>query len=423
MKESFLAILEEKIGLDINSIGTKTVERAIQRCISTSGESSYDSYVSKLSNSETEWQNLIDAIVVPETWFYRDSKALIAVAQVLQEEWISHLGIPQVHLMSAACSTGEEPYSMAMVLFEAGFDPRQFRIDAIDISADALDWAKRGIYRKKSFRGFNPELLARYFTSCSDGMQINDNVKHQVTFRLENLIHPQGLPKDYYQAIFCRNVLIYFTRPNQELVVRHLRQALKERGMLVVGPAESGVLLSSSFTSIRKNSAMLFRRENPILHGGSRASLSAKRHTLPTVVKSIKPLEAHNDSKLSLPKTPIPQQIAPVPRPWYVVAREYADNGRMAEAERLCLTELEKNRSSGEGYFLLGLIKDASGDSTSAETMYRKAIYWEPEHVEALQHLALLLERQGDLPTAKVMRIRAERIVSGAPKEERLDRL
>jgi len=422
MNATFEAMLAEKIGLDTSSIGSKTVERAIQRCLAESGKNTMEEYLETLSSSDAEWQNLIDAIVVPETWFYRDAKALTAVAQLLRDEWLAHLGFSQVRLLSAACSTGEEPYSLAMAMFEAGVDPRQFRIDAIDISHVALKWAERGVYRKKSFRGFRDDMQSRYFTSCPEGLRIADAVRQQVSFRLENLISPKSLQPDFYQAVFCRNVLIYFSRPVQETVVGHLRQTLKERGVLAVGPAEGGLLLQSSFNAIRRGAALLFQKEIP-----SSAPPSQPKTLFPGIGLSgqAKPALKRAPAPAPMPNPrPVPPQIStPVARPWHEIAREYADTGRMLEAERLCVSELGKNCDAAEGYFLLGLIRDSSEDSIGAETMYRKAIYWAPEHVEAMQHLSLLLERRGDEPGARLLRQRAARILSNLAAKDQTDPL
>lgn len=144
--------LRDAIGLDIASIGIPAVRRAVHlRVAATRGDLAR--YFAYLKQTPSELQELIDAIVVSETWFFRDPASFAAVVTRLRErpEWVHPTS--SVRILSLPCSTGEEPYSIAMALLNAGLQAERFRIDAIDISARALSAAKLGLYRRHSFRG------------------------------------------------------------------------------------------------------------------------------------------------------------------------------------------------------------------------------------------------------------------------------
>src|ERR1700730_16908720 len=145
------ALLKEKMGLDAESIGVACVERAVRERLAAQGLENAQLYWELLSASEPALQELIEAIVIPETWFFRDPEAFAALVRVVREEWLpqhTHSAGAQgtLRILSLPCSTGEEPFSMAMALLDSGFPAQRFHIDAIDISLRAIAHAERGIY-------------------------------------------------------------------------------------------------------------------------------------------------------------------------------------------------------------------------------------------------------------------------------------
>ena len=154
---------------------------------------------------------------MPETWFFRDREAFAALALTVYEDWLGAHPEDHLRLLSLPSSTGEEPYSMAMALLDAGFPANRFRVDAVDISARALARAGHAVYGKNSFRGNELGFRDRHFEATAHGYRLSDAVRRQVQFQQGNLLAAGFLPGvESYDVIFCRNVLIYFDRAAQD---------------------------------------------------------------------------------------------------------------------------------------------------------------------------------------------------------------
>jgi chemotaxis protein methyltransferase WspC len=362
-------------------------------------------YGDHLSASAEELQELIEAVVVPETWFFRDPPAFVALARLVTEEPRSALRV-----ISIPCSTGEEPYSLVMSLLDAGFLPQQLHVDAVDISARALATAKRGVYGNNSFRGADLTFRDRYFQPTAKGYAIAEPVRSHVTFHHKNILAPDfGFRQESYDVIFCRNLLIYFDRPTQEQVIKILTALLTPTGYLFVGPAEAFLASGCGFTSLNQAMSFAFRRTGAKPSGPAILPRPARRVIQPTMLK---------------PQRSLAPAFVPIPVPPLVnlagtdlgQARRLADAGRLQEAATWCDADLVTRGPSCETYYLLGLVSDAAGDHGRAGACYQKAIYLQPEHVEALTHLALIKEAQGDFSAAGRLHERARRVESSDRK-------
>src|SRR6266446_11000727 len=135
---AFAHLLQQTMGLDAASIGASAIEHAVQERLSACKLKDTHAYWEHVCASETELQALIEAVVVPETWFFRDREAFAAMVRVVQEEWLQTHPEGGLRLLSLPCSTGEEPYTMAMALLDAGVPAHRFQVEAVDISARVL---------------------------------------------------------------------------------------------------------------------------------------------------------------------------------------------------------------------------------------------------------------------------------------------
>jgi chemotaxis protein methyltransferase WspC len=397
------ALLKQAMGLDVVSVGPTVIERAVQERQRVCGTPTLAAYVDLVRHSESELQALIETVVVPETWFFRDPEAFAAAAGPAAEAWRHANTAGPFRLLSLPCSTGEEPYSMAMALLDGGWAADRFTIDAIDISGRVLDHARRAEYRRNSFRGANLAFRDRYFTAHGGVYRLSDAVRQQVHFRQANVFAPT-FPGDLqtYDAIFCRNMLIYFDRQGQAQVVDVLRRLLAPQGFLFVGPSETGTILASGFATARLPMAFAFRhreagpgtRTVPPAAPARRAAVSPRRLSPPP------------PSITRAPLVPAPSQRLDAD---LVEARQLADQGHFVEAARLCEEHLRRGPDA-EAFYLLGLVRDASGNHAEAVVQYRKALYLQPAHGEALAHLALLLEHQGQSAEARLLRDRLTRL-------------
>src|SRR6266436_4011826 len=249
------------MGLDAESIGVACVERAVRERLAARGLQDVQVYWEQLVTIEQELQDLIEAIVIPETWFFRDPEAFAALARAVREEWLSKHAAGTLRILSLPCSTGEEPFSMAMALLDGGLPPSRFHIDAIDISTRAIAWAEQGVYGKNSFRAKDLSFRDRYFEAAERGYRLSDGVRQQVHFRHGNLLSAGWLHGAHgYDVIFCRNVLIYFDRVTQRRAIEVLGRLLTASGLLFVGPSETGLLLDQGFVSAGIPLAFAFRQ-------------------------------------------------------------------------------------------------------------------------------------------------------------------
>jgi chemotaxis protein methyltransferase CheR len=166
-----------------------------------------------------------------------------------------------VRLWSAACSSGEEAYSLAMTLLESGkLGEAKLSIRATDISTRVLDIAERGFYRALSFRATEPAMIQRWFRPQDDGFVIDDRIKRLVAFGRLNLLDAARIGAEGpFDAIFCRNVLIYFDKPTQKRVVESFAKALRPGGYLFLGHAESLFHLTDLYEPIIGREAIVYR--------------------------------------------------------------------------------------------------------------------------------------------------------------------
>lgn len=430
--------LKTTMGLDAAAVGPGVVERAVLGRLRALGLADPDAYWRRLLAQPLEQQELIEAVVVPETWFFRGVEAFDALARAFAPRQADPAGAP-LRLLSLPCSTGEEPYTLAMTLLDAGWAPERLRIDAFDISERALAKARHAVYGANSFRGAELGYRDRHFRALGHGRwQLSERARGCVRFHRANVLDIDFLPRASgvgaagadaagfdaagFDAVFCRNLLIYFDRDTQVRTVAALARALAADGLLFVGAAETGLLLSLGYASAQIPMAAAFRRQRsepapapalqpwrapalaplPAARGGSAA---AARVAMPAPAADRPPAHRPSARPAATPAAP----AAPSPPSALERARRFADNGAFAQAAEICHAHLREHGPSAEALYLIGLIDGAGGDDARAEESFRKALYLQPDHAESLLHLALLLDARGDAAGARLMRQRASR--------------
>lgn len=398
-------LLKEAIGLDVTSVGEATIAQAANERRMACHCATLGDYQQLVRTSTVELQNFIERVVVPETWFFRNREAFEALHRIAQQT--AQRDGAGLRLLSLPSSTGEEPYSMAMTLFDAGMPPPRFVIDAVDISERALAHGRNGVYGRNSFREADLTFRDRYFEASGARFRITSRVRQQVVFRQGNLVSPDLLVgAGVYDVIFCRNVLIYFDAETQKRAVASLTRLLAPDGYLFIGSSESGILWKEGFSSAKWPNAFAFRR--------AAAEVKPAETVKP-------PRTGARTGRGPAPSTPSPRQperprparASKLQPPSLEEVRRLADGARFAEAARACTVYLRQNPSSADGYCLLAVVEEALGKTDEAATAYRKALYLDPEHGEALAHFALLLEKQGETSLAQALRQRARRVGPG----------
>ena len=200
--------------------------------------------------AEAEFDQIYDLVTTNETYFFREPAQLQAFIEEIVPEILLRKAVRKIRIWSAGCSSGEEAYTIAMLLEESGyFEKAAFEIFASDINQQVLTRARRGVYRDSAFRATASELQQKYFTHQPDGSwRINDSIRNRVSFGRLNLYDQARVSLlGYLDLIFCRNVIIYFDESSKKSVISNFYSRLVDGGYLLLGHSESLVSLSTQF--------------------------------------------------------------------------------------------------------------------------------------------------------------------------------
>ena len=403
------ALLRRATGL---SVSKAVAERAVGQRMEQTGFSDSAAYLQALTPAEMT--QLIELVVVPESWLFRDPQAFYATVELVQERWARGRA---TRILSIPCAGGEEPYSMAMALRDGGVPKQAFSIDAYDLSPGCIERAQAGIYGRNAFRAQDVAFRERYFTHVADdAYRIIDALREQVTFRQGNLLQfDTATYSRHYDVIFCRNLLIYFDKPTTRAAITNLSALLADDGMLLAGYAEVPSFCQNGFARLQFRQAFALKKETTAPAAAPQvASLPAVR-TLrsvpPAPRRAAAPIApaALRTRPVSVPSPP------PAPAPaaqtdLLAEARLLADRGQLREAGEKCHAHLARVPEAAEAYFMLGIINELAGKMDLADDYWRRCIYLQPDHYEALCHLALLAERNGNHTAAATLKARAARI-------------
>jgi len=430
VKERSLAtielVLEEKIGLSAEMVGSEAIGSIVRRRMEECRISDSADYLAYLQTSHAEWDELVEAVVVPETWFFRNEESFTFLGQYVRTEWLPKNKSGLLRVMSAPCSTGEEPYSIAMTLLEAGLLPTRFVIDAVDISRKGLHKAQQGVYGPESFRRQDTfAFRERYFKATADGYRLDESIKNSVRFIWGNLLEDNFFSDaEPYNIIFCRNLLIYLSSSAKKKVIGVINRLLAATGILFVGHAERSLFQDPELVSITIPGVFAYHRVGRVDNGRLRQQnrkpqhferrKSRPIHVLPEAPQPVA-ISAGISPKDEATNTELPVAVEHRKTPDEIIktldtARSLADQGDLKKALELCEHVLEQNAAHVQAYFLRGLIYQALNDYPRAEESFNKTIYLDPNHHEALYYLALIMEDHGERETADRLRQRIQRI-------------
>lgn len=409
-EQRFCDFLKAHIGLDVGSVGAPVVARAVAQRLASGAAADEDAYWALLQQSKQEQVALIDAVIVPETWFFRYPESFAALVRLALARLATLAGARPLRILSLPCATGEEPYSIAMALLDAGVAAPLFRIDALDVSPRVIERAQRGLYGRNSFRGEQLGFRERHFQACADGYLLHEAVRDRVRFQCGNLLAPGLLAEETpYDLTFCRNLLIYFDQQTQERVLEVLKRLTRRDGVLFIGPAEASLFSRMGMRSLGIPQAFAFQHPLEATPAPSRPPPppATPRREPPPRRTVARPGKASRTAPSSAESSAPPQADEAL----HEIAA-LADQGHLDEARQGCERLLRSRGPSAELFYWLGLLSDAGGRPDEAQDYYRKAIYLQPQHREALSHLATLLAARGDLAGARRLQERARRGVS-----------
>lgn len=394
----FLAM---RIGLYFPSGRWDDLERGMKAAARELGDASVEAYIHRVLSVPLTHQQieiLASHLTVGETYFFRDRHSFEALEQyVLPELILSRRDSERrLRIWCAGCCTGEEPYSIAMLLDRLLPDHEQWHVTvlATDINPQFLRKAAEGIYGNWSFRGTPAWVKEHYFKTGPHGrFEIHPRIKKMVTFSYLNLaddVYPSlSNNTNAMDIIFCRNVLMYFTAELAEKVVGNLYRAVMDGGWLAVSPVEASHTLFYRFSTVNFTGAMFYRKvaaddlrlppmpPQPVEIPALRPS--------PETLWRIEALPAAEE-KTGTPAGPLLQRQHEPDGPC-LMARLCANQGKLAEAAEWCGKAIVADKLNPQNHYLLATILEELGQDDAAEQSLKRALYLEPNFV--LAHFAL----------------------------------
>ncbi|MBV9468122.1 MAG: tetratricopeptide repeat protein [Abitibacteriaceae bacterium] len=485
--QSFHKLLTSRTGLHIRDKDHEQFRRTLAFRMKELKLLRPEAYYQLLDNatpqSEVEWKQLMARLTNGESYFFRDKGQLTLLQQTILPELIERNRRRHIlRVWSAGCSTGEEAYSLAILLHEllphhTGW---KLLILGTDINEEVLDKARQGIYSEWSFRMVDTELRQRYFQPVPKGYEIDPQIRRMVTFRHGNLrrdpfpnpaadIHEMDL-------ILCRNVLIYFDPAAVGAVLRKFELSLADEGYLVTGHAELnhqnlGQLKTKMFPESvayqRHLKAAIAPPSQPLPVPATPPTVqikpatpqqrtpAARPHSHPSIIppaKNAVPAQEKTNKTSLEPSSKLPAELPSnteellqqvkslLHNGSYTVALEkledalrrdtdnfavlalaaqaYANLGQHVKAAVYCRQAITLDSFAPAPYHLLAHIVEEQGQADEAKNLLKKVIYLAPSYVAAYIDLGALYQREGDMPRARQMRKTARELLQKMPPQE-----
>lgn len=432
--DGVLRFLAEHTGLALSPTRREHAESGIRRAMDRAGMTDPSPYLDSLARDEALLDDLIAEITVGETYFFRETGHFDAIRDDVLPDLLRHRAPDRpLRAWSAGCASGEEPYSIAMVLEEAGVTGPAHLIGT-DISRAALARAREARYGRWSLRGVDPERVNRFFTPEGDRWRLHERVRRSVEFRFLNLAldaYPSATTGTWgMDLVLCRNVLIYLDAATVTRIARGLHASLAEGGWLVTGPSDPSLSDAAPFETVVLKGGVLYRKP------GGTARVQPAFAPLPGPAPIPDPLRAWETPPRLRPEVrsggphATPPGAAPALDP-VVAATEALAAGRyedvlriaggardLAEVAGLRLRALANLRGaaaacveagaealrlplSAEVQFLHAVLLADSGRPADAERAARRALYLDRSLAVAHFLLGSILRRGGDLPAAR----------------------
>ena len=425
--------LGSRFGLDPDILGLTVLDEALQSRSREVGIAEFAAYAERWRREESERAALLRRLLVGETWLFREWPSFQCL-----EDWLLRQGsrfspAEPLRILSLPCATGEEAWSIAAIVDEAGLNDTRAIIDAMDINPEALSLARHGSYAQRKLRGQPMERWSKAFHPEPGGrLRVTATLRGLVRFVEGNAMDPAALRnREPYHIIFCRNMLIYMNAAARHQVLKTLSECLRPEGLLFLGHAEvatPGLGLVRSGIS----GAFAWRRDDEGRTAAARATPEARPRATPKRRPAARPIvlpdpvspilallpqppERTSTGRIDQRLTETAIQTDPAERALSADSRDEFDLDalrRMANEGRYeaVLGKLDSPAANlsldPEVHGLAGVVLGALGRKTQAMSRLRRALYLEPNHAESLAHLALLLEEQGDGAGAARLRAR-----------------
>jgi chemotaxis protein methyltransferase CheR len=453
--ERFRAVIAQRLGLEVDETKLGVLDELLAERIRQTRSGTAAGYLRRLDAAETagaEARVLAENLTVGETYFFRHADSLRAFAQVAVPDCLRRG--PRLRILSAGCSSGEEAYSLVMTLREQAhdFDAVETSVRAIDINPAALRKARDGIYTAWSLRETPAHLRARYFRPSGALQELDPEVRARVVFEERNLIEddPVFFYPGAFDAIFCRNVTIYFAQETTRQVIARLSGALSRGGYLFLGHSENLRGISTDFHLCHSHGTFYYQRRDGEAAAPASPPEPGSRPApfyLPDATGSWVDDIGRASARIARLAHDPPAEPAPAPAPpeppappppsagdvalalSYLGRERFADAlavlealpiesqrdvdvqllravalvnaGQVASAERVCGELLAVDELNAGAHYLMALCRDQSGDRAGATRHDETAVYLAPGFAMPHLHLGLLARRAGDPEAAR----------------------
>lgn len=401
----FKELIKQRCGLTFEGVGEMPLVSGLQKRITATGAANPLAYYTRLSGDEHEFHELVCLLTINETYFYREPEQLRLLVDCLIPRILSRKqDASPVRILSAGCSTGEEPYSIAMALREKYGESatRLFMLAGGDIDKDALEKARIGRYTEFSFRSMAPTLCERYFERHGKWTRsVMDEVRHQVHFHHLNLLdesYPHEL-KDF-DIIFFRNVSIYFDMSTRIIIQQRLATLMNDDGYLIIGTAETLANDLGVFSLVEEGGLFYFAKQRTESAGLNRKMPeSAAPHK--GVTDWILPAQVFSPSDASQPAAPLVREI-PLSSPRPPVAASAGEARRLMREKRydaalaVIVRLLEQQPDATDALLLKAHILLHRKEYAVAEEIAQRVLTTEVWSIDAFVVLALAAKWRND---------------------------
>lgn len=252
--EKFKKDVYSLTSIDLNCYKEKQMKRRIDTLITKNKVDSYDAYVDFIKKDKEKFEQFVNFLTINVSEFYRNPEQWEFLDKEVFPQLVERFG-KNLKIWSAACSTGDEPYSLVMALSKH-VPINQIKIIATDIDKQVLDKARMGLYNEKSIASVPAEFKKKYFTQIGSSYQISDEIKRRVEFKEHNLLkdpYPTGC-----HLIVCRNVVIYFTEEAKDEIYKKFNQSLVKDGMLFIGSTEQ--IMNYRELNLKRHQSFFFQK-------------------------------------------------------------------------------------------------------------------------------------------------------------------
>jgi chemotaxis protein methyltransferase CheR len=415
-------MLAATAGLHFDNTRRQSLTYFVRNRLEESGCPDVDAYLALVTGPDNtyELQRLIDEATVQETYFFRNTPQIRALRRHVLPELIKHSAERPLTIWSAGCATGEEPYTIAMLVRELlpNATPEQVTILATDVSTAALEAARAAHYGPRAVAMTEPGDVNRWFIPEKDGYRVRDDVRDLVTFRHHNLVtEPVPYAPGQLDLLLCRNVTIYFSRATTRALMERFHAALSDGGYLFLGHSETLWQLSDAFTLVPLGDAFVYRKNTS---GQRRSTLPDRRlasEVPPVLVGERRGLVG--DRRRNAKVVPTQPTVADHLR----AARQALASGRYLDVIEQAKAGAAIDPLDAEAHLLAGQGLANLGRHAEAVPELRKVLYLDPGCARAHLLLAGSLDRLGERAAAARSYRMAAAVVNGADPRKVADLL